>query len=51
MPYPAFDEIYEAKGFAPACIPVHRDKMVASNYSEDCLFLNIIRPAEKVYFF
>jgi carboxylesterase type B len=48
MPYPEVDGIMEAKTFAPACFPVHREKMGASNYSEDCLFLNIIRPATKV---
>jgi carboxylesterase type B len=47
MPYPEVDGIMEAKTFAPACFPVHREKMGASNYSEDCLFLNIIRPATK----
>ncbi|CAI4225969.1 unnamed protein product [Auanema sp. JU1783] len=36
--------LHHAKRYKASCIPFHRDALMRENYSEDCLFLNIVTP-------
>ncbi|VDK51545.1 unnamed protein product [Gongylonema pulchrum] len=44
------EERVSAKKFGPSCYPHHRDGIRANmDHSEDCLFLNVMAPAERTF--